>query len=643
MAVLNIFNKNKPTENKDSKSEQYESAAKEFAKGLVDIQDILAPGAIENDFTYVKIDDWYYRTIFVSGYPRFVGVNWLAPVINYEHSLDISMFYYPIKSKEILEGLRRKITELETQRSIDLEKGKIEDASVRAALEDAQAAQDSIVKGMEKFFQLSFYITIPAQSLEELNYISADLMQTLGTLLLIPKYASLQMDEAFSTTLPQGLDKLMITRNMDTTSLATTFPFTSSMLSSENGIMYGINKINNSLVIFDRFSMPNSNSVVFATSGSGKSYMVKLEALRYLVQGVEILVIDPESEYKDLAALVGGNFISFSARSQNKLNPFDLSLSVEENEDVLDSKITILHAMIKIMVGELSAGEEAVLDRALTEAYRIKGITKDPETQIGNEPPLMEDLYKILQGGNEPDARLLTDKLERYVKGSLGGIFNAQSNIQIDSKMTVFSVQNLEEVLKPLAFFLILDFIWTKIKKDLKKRILIVEEAWFLMQREDSAKFLYGLIKRARKYYLGVTCITQDVDDFLKTPQGLAIITNSSIVILLKQVEASIDNVGKVFGLSEGEKSKLLAASKGEGIFFAGRNHVWIEVKASAEEHKVITTNPEEILKKKAEEEQGLLKNRPLIGGENGFSQEMNMPKSNQPEEPVKTTTSSLA
>lgn len=626
--ILDFLNKNKAEkEIKSEKADQYEKAAKEFAKGMMDIQDILAPGAIENDFTFLKIDDWYYRTIFVSGYPRFVGVNWLSPVINYEHSLDISMFYYPVKSKEILDGLRRKITELEAQRNIDAEKGRIEDASIRAALEDAQAAQDSIVKGMEKFFQLSFYITIPAKTLEELNYVTADLMQTLGTLLLIPKYASLQMDQAFSSTIPQGLDKLMITRNMDTTSLATTFPFTSSMLSSETGIMYGINKINNSLVIFDRFSMPNSNSVVFATSGSGKSYMVKLEALRYLVQGVEVLVIDPESEYKDLANMVGGNFISFSARSQNKLNPFDLSLSVEENEDVLDSKITILHAMIKIMVGELTPGEEAVLDRALTEAYRIKGITKDPETQIGNEPPLMEDLYKILQGGNEPESRLLTDKLERYVKGSLGGIFNAQSNIQLNSKMTVFSVQNLEEVLKPLAFFLILDYIWTKIKKDLKKRILIVEEAWFLMQREDSAKFLYGLVKRARKYYLGITCITQDVNDFLVSPQGGAIISNSAIVVLMKQVESSIDLVGKTFGLSEGEKSKLLSASKGEGIFFAGRNHVWIEVKASEEEHKVITTNPEEILKKQETD-------KTIIG--NGFNQELQRPTN-------PTSTTSLA
>jgi len=610
MSILDsIFPKKEEAVKQGSASE---NAALELAKGMIDIQDAIAPGAVETDFSYIVIDGWYYRTIFISGYPRFVGANWLSSIINFDHSLDISMFYYPIKSKDILDDLRRKITEFETQRSIDKEKGRIPDAAITAALEDAQSLQDQLVKGSEKFFQISFYLTIPAQTLEELNFVTADLMQSLATLLLIPKIASLQMEDAFLSCIPQGLDKLMVTRNMDTTSIATTFPFTSSMLSSDEGIMYGINKLNNSLVIFDRFSMPNSNSIVFATSGSGKSYLVKLEALRYLVQGVEIIIIDPEAEYKNLCKMVGGNFISFSSRSPNKLNPFDLSLSVEENEDVLDSKITIIHALIKLMVGELSATEDALLDRALTEAYRIKGITKDPETQVRNEPPLMEDLYKILQGSNEADARVLTDKLERYVKGSLSGIFNSQSNISIDSKITVFSVQDLEDVLKPLAFFLILDFIWTKVKKDLKKRILIVEEAWYLMQREDSAKFLYGLVKRARKYFLGVTCITQDVDDFLKTPQGLAIITNSSIVILLKQVDASIESVGKVFNLSEGEKRRLLSAGVGEGIFFAGRNHVWIQVKASEAEHKMITTNPEEILKARQAEAPNPVQIRPV-------------------------------
>lgn len=610
MSILdNIFPKKEEAVKQGSASE---NAALELAKGMIDIQDAIAPGAVETDFSYIVIDGWYYRTIFISGYPRFVGANWLSSIINFDHSLDIAMFYYPIKSKDILDDLRRKITEFETQRSIDKEKGRIPDAAITAALEDAQSLQDQLVKGSEKFFQISFYLTIPAQTLEELNFVTADLMQSLATLLLIPKIASLQMEDAFLSCIPQGLDKLMVTRNMDTTSIATTFPFTSSMLSSDEGIMYGINKLNNSLVIFDRFSMPNSNSIVFATSGSGKSYLVKLEALRYLVQGVEIIIIDPEAEYKNLCKMVDGNFISFSSRSPNKLNPFDLSLSVEESEDVLDSKITIIHALVKLMVGELSATEDALLDRALTEAYRIKGITKDPETQARNEPPLMEDLYKILQGSNEADARVLTDKLERYVKGSLSGIFNSQSNISIDSKITVFSVQDLEDVLKPLAFFLILDFIWTKVKKDLKKRILIVEEAWYLMQREDSAKFLYGLVKRARKYFLGVTCITQDVDDFLKTPQGLAIITNSSIVILLKQVDASIESVGKVFNLSEGEKRRLLSAGVGEGIFFAGRNHVWIQVKASEAEHKMITTNPEEILKARQAEASNPVQIRPV-------------------------------
>lgn len=611
---MSMFGNLNPFIKKDNTKQQPtpENAALELAKGMIDIQDAIAPGAVETDFSYIIIDGWYYRTIFISGYPRFVGANWLSSIINFDHSLDISMFYYPIKSKDILEDLRRKITEFETQRSLDKDKGRIPDASITAALEDAQALQDQLVKGSEKFFQISFYLTIPAQTLEELNFVTADLMQSLALLLLIPKVASLQMEDAFLSCIPQGLDKLMVTRNMDTTSIATTFPFTSSMLSSDEGIMYGINKLNNSLVIFDRFSMPNSNSIVFATSGSGKSYLVKLEALRYLVQGVEIIIIDPESEYKNLCKTVNGNFISFSSRSPNKLNPFDLSLSVEENEDVLDSKITIIHALVKLMVGELSATEDALLDRALTEAYRIKGITKDPETQARNEPPLMEDLYKILQGSNEAEARVLTDKLERYVKGSLSGIFNSQSNISIDSKITVFSVQDLEDVLKPLAFFLILDFIWTKVKKDLKKRILIVEEAWYLMQRDDSAKFLYGLVKRARKYFLGVTCITQDVDDFLKTPQGLAIITNSSIVILLKQVDASIDSVGKVFNLSEGEKRRLLSAGVGEGIFFAGRNHVWIQVKASEAEHRMITTNPEEILKSREADVNNLLQQRPL-------------------------------
>ena len=416
------------------------------------------------------------------------------------------------------------------------------------------------------------------------------------------------MEEAFQSTIPSAMDKLVVTRNMDTTSLATTFPFTSSNLTSDDGILYGINRHNGSLVIFDRFSLENANTVVFAKSGSGKSYLVKLEALRTMIFGAEIMIIDVEEEYRPLCDIVGGDYISFSSNSPSKINPFDLSGIAVEGENELGQKLLSLHTLFKLMLGELSPTEEAILDRALIETYRIKGITTDPVTQKTKEPPVMEDLYKVLLGAEEPEAKGMAERLEKYIKGSLAGVFDAQSTINIGSKMTVFSTKNLEDVLRPVAFFIILDFIWTRIRKDLKKRILIVEEAWNLLQREDSARFIYGIAKRARKYYLGLTTISQDVDDFLSSEYGKAIVTNSSIQILLKQHPAAIDKVAETFYLSEGEKRLLLAADKGEGLFFAGANHVSIKVVASDAEHKLITTNPAEILKLR---EEGLITSKP--------------------------------
>jgi len=462
-----------------------------------------------------------------------------------------------------------------------------------------------LVKGIEKFFQFSFYITIPAETIEELESVTSKLESTLGSLLLISKTSTLQMEEAFQSTIPTAMNKLYVTRNMDTTSLATTFPFTSSNLTSDEGIMYGINKHNGSLIIFDRFSMENANTVVFAKSGAGKSYFVKLEALRSLVFGAEIMIIDVEEEYKTLCETVGGNFISFSANSASKMNPFDLSGIAVEGENELGQKILSLHTLFKLMLGELTPTEEAILDRALIETYRIKGITTDPVTQKTKEPPVMEDLYKVMLGAEEPEAKSMAERLEKYIKGSLAGIFDSQSTINLDSKMTVFSTKNLEDILKPVAYYIILDFVWTRIRKDLKKRILIVEEAWNLLQREDSARFIYGVAKRARKYYLGLTTISQDVDDFLGSEYGKAIVTNSSIQVLLKQHPAAIDKVAETFYLSEGEKRLLLAADKGEGLFFAGVNHVAIKVMASDAEDKLITTNPAEILKLR---EQGIIK-----------------------------------
>jgi len=567
----------------------------QLEKGLISVQDIIAPGAIEVDFDYLKIGNKYFRTLFVAGYPRFVSANWLAPLINFDHTLDIAMYIYPVEGKGVLDELRRKIAEMEAELQITAEKGRLPDPATVAKLEDARQLQEQLVKGAERFFQFGLYITIPANSLEELNQVSKQVIATLGSLMIISKHASLQMEEGFKTTIPTCIDKLMVTRNMDTTSLATTFPFTTSELTANEGIMYGINEHNDSLVIFDRFTLENANSCLFGKSGSGKSYLVKLEALRSLMFGTEIIIIDPEAEYKPLAEAVGGEYISFGFGSQAKINPFDLSAIYEEGENELGLKILSLHSLFKIIMGQLNPNEEAILDRALVQTYKMKGITPEPATQK-NEPPLMEDLYKTLIGMEQPEASSLAARLEKFVRGSFVGIFDQHSNIDIKNPFTVFSLKELEEALRPIAMFIILDYIWTKIKKEMKKRILIVDEAWHLMKYPDSANFLYSIAKRARKYYLGLTTITQDVEDFLATDLGKAIVSNSSIQILMKQSPSSIDKVAQVFYLSEGEKHLLLSADVGEGLFFAGANHVAIRVVASPEEHRLVTTKPEEIL-----------------------------------------------
>ncbi len=580
--------------------------AKQFVEGLVSIKDIIAPSAIEVDFNHIRIDNKYYRTCFVAGYPRFVGLNWLSTLINFDASLKISMFIYPTDGKEILDDLRRKIAEMEAELSTDIQRGKIVNPATQAKLEDALTLQADLVKGEERFFQFGLYLTLSAKTKEELDTSTKNLESGLGALMIISKKASLQMEEGFITTLPICSDRLNITRNMDTTSLASTFPFVSSDLSDDKGIMFGINEHNGSLVIFDRFSMLNYNSVVFASAGAGKSYMIKLEAMRSLMLGTDIIVIDPENEYKSLAESVGGQYIAFGYGEASKINPFDLSLVTEEGENALNDKILTLHKMFKIMLGAMDPIEESILDRSIMEAYKAKGISPDPETQT-REAPLIEDLYKALIGAEEEKAKSLAARLEKYIKGSFAGIFNQKTTVNLNNSFVVFGIRNLEESLRPVAMHIILDYIWTIVKKELKKRILVVDEAWYLMQYDDSAAFLRGIIKRGRKYYLGVTTITQDVDDFLNTPYGKEIVTNSSIQILLKQHSAAIDLIGETFYLSEGEKQLLLSADKGEGIFFAGQNHVAIQVIASEEEHKLITSNPEEILRQKIAEKQAAL------------------------------------
>ena len=577
------------------KDQKNTAALGNLEKGMVSLVDIISPSSVEVDFRYIRVGERFYTTLFMVGYPRFVSPTWLQPIVDYDHTMDITMFCYPTSSSDILADLRRKIGELGATIMGDEESGKMADPKVQAALEDALALQEELAKGVERFFQFSFYITVSAESLPDLTETSKQLQTTLSSLLLTAKSATLQMEEGFKSTLPMASDKLMISRNMDTTSLASTFPFTSATLTQNKGVMYGINQQNGSLIIFDRFSLENANEVVLGKSGAGKSYLIKLEIMRQFMLGAEVTVIDPEGEYKTLAETLGGEVIEFSANSPVKINPFDLSDVYEEGENELGLKILSLNGLLKIIMGQLDPAHDAILDKALVETYRSKGITPDPLTQR-KAPPLMEDLYKTLLGMEDPSARELAFRLEKFIKGSVAGIFNQPSNIDIVNPLTIFNIRNLEEELRPIAMHIILDFIWTKVKKTLKKRLLILDEAWYMMKYQDSASYVYSIAKRARKYYLGLTTATQDVEDFMSTDYGKAVLTNSSIQMLLKQGTAEVEMISQVFNLSEGERELLVSADIGEGLFFAGQNHVAMKVLAAFFEHSLITSNPEEIM-----------------------------------------------
>lgn len=561
------------------------------------IQDLIAPSSIEVDFNFIRIGEYFYKTLFVIGYPRFVSPNWLSPLINFDSSMTISMFIYPSTSSDALSDLRRKIAEMEATIASQIEEGQDVDPRVKAGLEDALSLQEQLAQGVERFYQFSLYIALSSTNRKTLEEITKKLTTTLSSLLMVGKSSTLQMEEGFKSSLPMGSDRLFLTRNMDTTSLASTFPFASAMLTQDKGIMYGVNQQNGSLIIFDRFSLENANEVVFGKSGSGKSYLIKLEAMRQFMFGTEVIILDPEGEYEDLAKTLGGEYVVFKPGEPIKINPFDLSGLYEEGENELSLKILSLHGLLKIALGGLDASHDAILDRALVETYKRKGITTDPSTQK-NQPPVISDLYNVLQEEKDEKSQELVLRLERFIKGSLSGIFDRQSNFDIKNPLTVFSIKGLEEELRPIAMHIILDFVWTKVRKNLKKRLLVLDEAWYIMKHEDSASFVYGIAKRARKYYLALTTATQDVQDFLSTDYGKAVLSNSSLQILLKQSPTEIDLVSKIFYLSEGEKQLLLSAGIGEGLFFAGQNHVGIKVAAAPFEHNIITSNPEEILKK---------------------------------------------
>jgi type IV secretory pathway VirB4 component len=588
--MFNLFdlgNKNGKKPNAAAPSlPQSQNLANFLAKGAVSIKDLLAPSFIEVDFNHLKVDDKYYRTLYVVGYPRYVSANWLYSLITFDHPLYISMYIYPAESKTVLEDLKRKIAEMEATIENDIKSGKVVDPSVQVALDDALSLQAELAKGAERFFQFGLYITIPADNLEELNEVTKQIDSVLASLLIIARQSTLEMEEGFKSTMPMFYDRLGVWRNMDSTSLATTFPFATASLTRNEGILYGINEHDGSLIIFDRFTLENANSVILGKSGGGKSFLVKLESLRLLMMGVDVIIIDPENEYKKLSESVGGEFVEFSRSSEYKINPFDLA-TADPEPDELSNKILDLHSLMRVIMGDLTPSQDALLDRAMVLTYREKGITQEPET-FKNEPPLLEDLYKIFTGMETPEAKELADRLEKFVQGSASGIFNQQSNFDIKNPFTVFGIRDLEENMRPVAMYIVLDYIWNRVRRDKKKRVLIVDEAWYLIKKKDSGAYLHSFAKRARKYLLGLTTITQDVEDFLATDEGRAIITNSSLQIILKQSTAAVEKITETFYLTGGEKHFLLSAGIGEGLFFAGHNHVGFKVIASEEEKTLI-------------------------------------------------------
>ncbi len=589
--------------------EQQEVSAA-FQKGVTALRDFIAPSSIEFQSGYFTLGTRFARTFYVYGYPRQIFTGWLSPIINLDEVIDLSIYVYPVESQVVLENLRKKVGQLEAGIQIDAEKGRVRDPGKQAAILDAEEMRDKLQVGEERFFRFGLYFTLYGNTLEELEFVSHKVESILGQQLVYSKPATTQMEQGLNSSIPQFMDQLQIRRNMNTGAISTSFPFTSADLSQDGGILYGINMHNSGLVIFDRFTLENSNAVVFAKSGAGKSFAVKLECLRSMMMGTEIIIVDPENEYQKLCDAVGGAYVRLSLNSVTRINPFDLPqvVDTDEADNALRSNLITLHGLLRLMMGgaqvqmmgqssamapALNAVEEADLDAALIETYAKAGITNDPFTHT-SQPPTINDLYETLlhMGGTGPQ---LAQRLRKYTSGTFAGIFSQQSNVDINSSMVVFNIRDLEDELRPVAMYIVLNYIWNKTKSDRKRRILVVDEAWQLMKYEDSANFLFSLAKRARKYNLGITTITQDVEDFMGSRMGRAIVANASMQLLLKQSPSAVDVLSDVFKLTSEEKKRLSQFPVGQGLFFAGQNHVHIQILPSQTETALITTNPDQI------------------------------------------------
>ncbi len=567
----------------------------EFREGITTIKDLLAPSSLRFTNSFFEINGKFGRTFFALAYPRFLSSNWLSFIINSESALDVSMFIYPVDSGVVLRKLKSKVGEIGSQIMVEQEKGMARNPMLETAYHDVEELRDQLQQGTERYFRFGLYFTLYADTQEELDKNSTVLESALGAKLVVTKRALLATEQGLNSTLPLGNDELDIANNLNTSPLSSTFPFVSSDLTGNDGILYGINRHNNSLVLFDRFQMENANFVIFAKSGAGKSYTVKLEILRSLMIGVEVIVIDPENEYKHLAEAVGGTYLNISLNSDFRINPFDLPIGMEgeDKADTLRSSIISLLGLMNLVLGKLDPTEEALLDKALWQTYAKKDITAESDFASA-EMPIMADLIEVLAG--IVGAESLAQRLEKFTNGTFAGLLNQPTNVALKNQLLVFSIRDLEDQLRPIAMYIILGHIWNLVRSELKKRILVLDEAWIMMQHEDSARFVFGIAKRARKYYLGLTTITQDVADFMASPYGKPIVTNSSIQLLLKQSPAAIEIVAETFFLTEGEKYLLLESDVGEGIFFAGLKHAAIKVYASYVEDQIITTDPKQLL-----------------------------------------------
>jgi type IV secretory pathway VirB4 component len=569
----------------------------------LNLADIIAPSAVKVNSKHLNLGEKVVRSFFVTSYPSVLTDNWLTPLINLDKIFDISIYIHPVDTAEIMKKFEKKVAEVQSQISVREDKGFVRDPMLEGAYRDLEDLRDRLQQAQEKMFDVGLYLSLYADSEEELGHIEAEIKSMLESRLIYLRPALFQQETAFQSILPLNDDKIEVTKKINSEPLSSFFPFVSFDLTSDKGILYGINRHNSSLVLFDRFSLENYNSLTFAKSGSGKSYATKLEILRSLMFDTDVIVIDPEREYESMAEAVGGRYFNISLNSTHHINPFDLPIPREDESpaDVLRSNVILLVGLFRLMLGGLTSEEDAIVDRAISETYALKDITPDSDfTAI--EPPLLSDFEMVLSGME--GAESILTRLTKYTRGSWAGFLNQPSNVDINRKFIVFSVRDMEDDLKPVAMYIVMHFIWNAIRRTLRKRLLVVDEAWWMMKSEDTASFLYALAKRGRKYYLGVSTITQDVNDFLKSPYGLPIMTNSSIQLLLKQSPTNIDAVQKAFNLTDEEKFLLLESGVGEGIFFAGMKHVAIKTIASYTEDQIITSDPSQLLAiKKAKRE----------------------------------------